>query len=85
MLTLRDAAATLGYSISGLRKLCARGDVRFFQARKHSPLKFRPEWLDEFIERGSKPDEPVVRTRVAKPKRPAVLNKFGFDSSLTDI
>jgi hypothetical protein len=83
MLNLSQAAEILGYSTSGLRKLVARGDVRFFQSRPHAPLRFKPEWLEEFIERGSKPIEPAVRTR--KPKRGPIELRHGFDSRLLDL
>jgi hypothetical protein len=85
MKSLKQAAVALGYSVSGLRKLCARGDVRFFQSRPHAPLKFQQEWLDEFIKRGSTPDEPVVRTRKAKTKPAIIVAGFGFNSALLDI
>jgi hypothetical protein len=79
MLDLKQAAELLGYSTSGLRKLVRRGDVRVFQARPHAPLKFRPEWLDEFIEaRSTTPSEaPAQQRRRAKPA-PPVANQFGL-------
>jgi hypothetical protein len=77
MLSLAQAAELLGYSTSGLRKLVRRGDVRYFQARPHAPLKFRQEWLDDFIECGSQPSEPARRQRRPKPA-PPVANRFGL-------
>jgi hypothetical protein len=68
LLDLTTAATLLGYSASGLRKLIRRGDIRYFQSRPHAPIKFRQAWLDEFVERGSAPEEPVVRRR--KPRLP---------------
>jgi hypothetical protein len=82
LIPLSEAAAILGYSTSGLRKLVARGDVRFFQARPHAPLKFKPEWLEEFIDRGSQPSEPAVRPR--KAKRGPIELRHGFDPRLYD-
>ena len=62
LLTLQEAASILGYSVKGLRKIVDRSrakasgartrgpTIRFFQAVKGSPVKFRQEWLEEFIE-----------------------------------
>jgi hypothetical protein len=84
VINLRQAAELLGYSESGLRKLIARGDIRYFQVRPHAPIKFRQEWLDEFIDRGTKPSEPETRTRTTKPKPPTV-GSFGFDPALLEL
>jgi hypothetical protein len=56
LLTLEEAAAQLGYSASGLRKIvnntksgkCGAA-IQFFQVGR-GPIKFRQEWLDEFVE-----------------------------------
>lgn len=70
MLSLEQAAAYLGYSPSGLRKLVQRTrerkhgrTIKFFQSGKWSNIKFKQEWLDEFIEQGTV--EPVP----TKPKK----------------
>ena len=55
LLTLKQAAELLGYSTHGLRKLAKRGAIPYFQASKGAPLKFKPEWLNEFIGKGTKP------------------------------
>jgi hypothetical protein len=61
LLNLREAADALGYTVKGLRRIVersrakARGarirgpTIKFFQAGEHSPIKFRGEWLEEFI------------------------------------
>jgi hypothetical protein len=56
LLTLEEAAAQLGYSASGLRKIvnstkAGKGGagILFFQVGR-GPIKFRQEWLDEFVE-----------------------------------
>lgn len=79
MLNLAQAAKMLGYSSSGLRKLVRRGEVRFFQARPHAPLRFRPEWIDAYIEAKSAPmDEPSHSRRQRQPKTTPVANRFGL-------
>jgi hypothetical protein len=61
LLNLQEAAETLGYTVKGLRRIVersrakARGvrtrgpTIKFFQAGEHSPIKFRREWIEEFI------------------------------------
>lgn len=86
LLNLHEAASLLGYSVSGLRKLVARREVRFFQARPHAPIKFRRAWLDEFIDSNSiEPGAPPMIGRRRKPKRDPVEPCFGFDASLHEI
>jgi hypothetical protein len=87
MLSLSQAADILGYSTSGLRKLVAKRAIQFFQAGPHCPIKFRREWLDEFIEAGSiKPGAPAEVQKRRKPKPvPLDASRFGFDPSLHSI
>lgn len=54
MLNLRQAAEKLGYSTSGLRKLVNRGAIRHFQPGPRARIKFRVEWVEEFINSKSK-------------------------------
>lgn len=79
MLSLKDAAAFLGYQgDDALREIVdrsrakARGaatkgpTIKFFQPTKKSPIKFKREWLLEFI------DEHTIdptRAAAAEPKR----------------
>lgn len=59
LINLADAAARLGYSSWGLRKIVTRSKkreaaglpplIKSFQLARRGPIKFRPEWLDEFI------------------------------------
>ena len=58
MLSIQQAARILGCSVSGLRKLITRNAITFYQDRKGAPIKFRREWLDEFIDNGT-PETPV--------------------------
>lgn len=65
MLTIKEAAPLLGKKASGVRKLIDRsrlaaegrrvsGDtIRFFQDGKKGAILFRPEWIDEYIERNT--------------------------------
>ena len=89
MISLSEAAELLGYSTSGLRKLVAKRAIQFFQARPHSPIKFKREWLNEFVEAGSiKPGAPAAVQQRRKAKvGPAQVDgsRFGFDPSLHSI
>jgi excisionase family DNA binding protein len=88
LISLSEAAELLGYSVSGLRKLVRRREIQYFQAGPHSPLKFRREWLDEFISAGSvapgESGEPSPPKKRSKPQR-AIEPRSGFDSRLLDI
>src|SRR5690606_17931572 len=48
MLDLKGAAAYLGYRPEGVRKLVRQRLIKFSQNGR-GPLRFRREWLDEFI------------------------------------
>jgi len=84
LIPLSEAAALLGYSTSGLRKLVRKRAIQFFQARPHSPIKFRREWLDEFIDANSTKPGPVdPGPRPRKRKLPPLKSgAHGFDASL---
>jgi hypothetical protein len=73
LLTLNQAATQLGYSTSGLRKIVNRTkegrsgpQIQFFQIGG-GRIKFRQEWLDEFVLSNS--IEPGQVVFVRKPKR----------------
>ena len=51
MLDIEDVAQQLGCTVSGVRKVVARGEIRYFQHGKRGRLKFKPEWVDDFIAR----------------------------------
>jgi hypothetical protein len=63
LITLSEAAKRLGYSAWGLRKIVTRSKrreaaglpplIKSFQLARRGPIKFRHEWLDEFIEANS--------------------------------
>ena len=49
MLSLSQAAEYLGMSASGLHKLIAAGKVVHLQSGPHGRIRFKPEWLDDYI------------------------------------
>ena len=65
LLNLDEAVALLGYKPIGLRKIVDRSraktqgrnvsgpTIRFFQTCKCASIKFRREWIDEFIDQHS--------------------------------
>jgi hypothetical protein len=79
MLNLERAAAYLGCTVHGLRKVVTRTQqsregkhikgptIEFFQQRKWSTILFRREWLDEYVERNhlraGSPKQPVTQKR----------------------
>ena len=65
LLSLREAAALLGYTEKGLRKIVARKGIQSFQSAPWAPIKFKREWLDEFIDRHTKQKRPVARPSVS--------------------
>ena len=88
LIPISEAAALLGYSVSGLRKLVRRREIQYFQARPHSPIKFKMEWLSDFVAAGSvQPGEAIeapARPKRQKPQR-AIEARHGFDSRLLDL
>jgi hypothetical protein len=82
MLDLKGAAAYLGYRPEGLRKL-ARQRLIMFAQNGRGPLRFRREWLDEFIASNVGGPKEIVRL-ATKPRRaaPQLEPKHGFDPAL---
>ncbi len=52
-LTIEEAAPLVGCSVSGLRKIVDRKAIKYFQSVKGSPIMFRREWLDDYVERNT--------------------------------
>ena len=62
MLTIAEAAERLGYTVKGLRNIVDRSRARaqgrpvrgpvikFMQVSRKSPILFREEWIEEFID-----------------------------------
>jgi hypothetical protein len=82
LLSVKQGATRLGYSPSGMRKLIERSKtrlqgypvkgptIRFFQPSPGDEIKFRMEWLQDFIDACTHdPDTTPLKTLVAKPKR----------------
>jgi hypothetical protein len=92
LLNLQQAARDLGLTPSGLRKLVAKKEIRYFQRKAHSPIMFRPEWLEEYVEKhtvASKDDltdvmPPTRRRRQAKSESPG-SDVCGFSWELLDL
>mgnify|MGYP001023279220 CR=1 FL=1 len=57
MLGLDDVAKELGKTVSGVRKLVAKRRIRYFQDGRHGRIKFKPEWVDEYIQKNTTPPQ----------------------------
>ena len=88
MVDLNQAAAILGYKPAGLRKIVAAtksgkpGPTIQFAQNGKGPIRFRRQWLDDFIT-GNIVKRPV--TPRPKSKKPPAESKHGFDNSLYNI
>jgi excisionase family DNA binding protein len=82
LLSLRESAKYLGYDAAGLRKIVSQKRIRFVQNGR-GPIKFRREWLDEFIAANCGGPQDVKRAPVQKRSkpRPNAEPKLCFDSS----
>jgi len=78
LLTLSEAAEALGYKPSGLRKLAKAGVIRYVQ-NGTGPIKFRREWLDEFIA-ANNPTQ-VKRAPARRRSTPPTTGFPGFDAT----
>lgn len=107
LLNMKQGAMRLGYSLSGMRKLIERSKrrlqgypvkgptIRFFQPNPGDEIKFRSEWLQDFIDACTRDPEKVpLKTVVARPKlkkdkRPGsimrALSKSGFAHELLAV
>jgi hypothetical protein len=95
MLSLREAAAVLGYTEHGLRKIVDRSrrkakgvriagpTIRFFQTTASAPIKFRPEWLEEFV--AAHTVNPVARAAPIEPPKPRKTEVQPLAGDLTDM
>jgi len=100
LLSISEAAEYLGYTAKGLRRIVDRSraaasgsrtsgpTIKFFQAGKNAPIKFRQSWLDEFIEANTV-DPSAARPQAAKPPKrkhiPGLLDgipSHGLDPAL---
>ena len=86
LLTVAAAAEYLAMSESGLRKLVKRRLIRYSQLGRWGRIRFRREWLDEFIAAGEVTPitSPQVRTKKrSKPvAHPTTDTRHGLDYGL---
>jgi hypothetical protein len=90
LLTLNEAAKVLGYTASGLRRIVNRTKaggqgptINFLQVGQ-GPIKFRHEWLDEFIKANTLSPQGVERQPKKQPAPSPVIviePRYGFDPS----
>jgi hypothetical protein len=84
LLNLRQAAEMLGYAPAGLRKLVRQRRIQFSQNGR-GPIKFRREWLDEFIASNENGPLKIMRSPAQTRRAPAVLaeaSRFGLNPNL---
>ncbi len=94
LLSLKEAADYLGYTVKGLRKIVDRSRenafgkrtrgpiITFCQASNGSPIKFKQEWLDEFVERHTViPQKPELKDS-KRTTGENTRNNYGFNKSL---
>jgi hypothetical protein len=83
LLNLEQAAAYLGYKPEGLRKIVKLRQIEFAQNGR-GPIRFRREWLDEFVARNAGGPDDIERSPAQRPPTPLPLPPaaFGFDPSL---
>jgi len=91
LLGIREAAQMLGYTEKGLRKIVERSrakangartrgpTIRYFQTCKGAPVKFKREWIEEFI------DEYTVDPAPQKVPEFVPKETFGLDAELFDV
>ena len=83
VLNMRQAAAYLGYEPSGLRKLVAQRHIQHTQNGR-GPIRFRREWLDQFIATNASGPQDLVRSPAQRrTKRNSVTPSHGFDPHLS--
>jgi excisionase family DNA binding protein len=92
MLSLKEAAAMLGCTESGLRKLVAKNEIRYFQHGHGGRIRFKAEWIDDFVEKfssapNSAPSEYVPKKRKTKTERDSTAegdDDLGFNWELLE-
>lgn len=90
LISLKEAAEYLGISTKTLERLVAKRAIRYFQAGFHCRIKFRQEWLDEWIEaiaiEPRSPDKPKLKRPAPKPNNRKLKSSasHGLSYSLLD-
>jgi hypothetical protein len=83
LVDLTAAASYLGYNAAGLRKIVKQKRIQYVQNGR-GPIRFRREWLDEFIAANSRGPQSIERAPAQKRSkpRPTTQPRLGYDSSL---
>lgn len=79
LLTLQEAADYLGYSESGIRKLIRRKAINY--SKPAGRYRFKPEWLDAFVQSGQLIETAKPSRSSVKPAQP-LASSHGLDWSL---
>jgi hypothetical protein len=87
MLSLREAAALIGYTEKGLRKIVDRSKqngqstkgptIEFFQTGKGGPIRFKREWVEAFIEASK--TTPAARLPTVRRIKPGKSHGLRYD------
>ena len=80
LLNIKEAAALLGYDPPGLRKLAKQGRIQFLQ-NGQGPLRFKREWLNDFIAANATRADGKAKKRTSR-QPPAAEPRLGFDPAL---
>jgi hypothetical protein len=59
--------------------------IRFFQTKKWSPIKFRREWIDEFIEANSRSEASITAAPAKRRKTPPTKASMQFELDLSRL
>jgi hypothetical protein len=98
LISLEEAARLLGYTAKGFRKIVDRSrakaaghrthgpTIRFFQATKGAPIKFKVEWIEAFvIEHTVNPQEKASPSNGRPARRPFADESAGLDRGLLNL
>lgn len=89
LIPLDDAAKKLGYTASGLRKIVRRtrqgkSGIQFFQVG-NGPIRFKPEWLDDFVTANSvAPQRPMPTLKTVKNCKPQQGHQHAKPGTLSE-
>jgi len=77
LLDMQQAAAILGYQVSGLRRIVRQGRIQYLQ-NGQGPIKFKREWLEDFA------NSLIATTTENQQKQPQGITEavYGFDPNL---
>jgi hypothetical protein len=69
LIGLDEAAKYLGYKPAGLRKIVKQQQIQYVQNGR-GPIKFKRDWLDEYIASNAAGPKDIERSRAQKRSRP---------------